>query len=460
MKKQKLLLIEDTPTLQMIYQANLANAGYVVDVASTGKEGLDLFRTNNNYVVIMDLFLPDMDGVAIIRKFMHDNPQAKIIVITSNGSVNRAVEAMRAGAFDFLLKPFSDARLLATVASALASYESKAEVNLASGNFYDIIGRGPLMQDMYRKIMRIASSTAPVFVIGERGVGKEACANAIHNHSSAEAPRPFISYSGGDLSPVVQGETLFGGLEDLDMELTSDEKGALQKAYGGTLYISEVSELDPFVQSKLALFLRKVSQNNQYFDAADNHFPRIICSTSTDPYVLLESRKIREDLFYQLHILTINVPALREIGDDIIFVAEEMLKRLSKSEQKTYVGLSTEVVDLFLSHNWPRNINQLRNLLHKIVAKYDASLVDIDMLPIGFASDSKRAKGIGVDLGDERFSVERNTMAIQQLVGLQLEEVEREFIEATIYAHGGSIPKAAEVLGLAPSTIYRKRSKR
>ena len=108
----------------------------------------------------------------------------------------------------------------------------------------------------------------------------------------------------------------------------------------------------------------------------------------------------------------------------------------------------------------PRNINQLRNLLHKIVANYDASLVDIDMLPIGFASDSKRAIGIEIDLGDERFTVERNTIAIQQLVGLQLEEVEREFIEATIYAHGGSIPKAAEVLGLAPSTIYRKRSKR
>ncbi len=458
MKKQKLLLIEDTPTLQMIYQANLANAGYVVDVASTGREGLDLFRANNNYVVIMDLFLPDMDGVAVIRKFMHNNPQSKIIVITSNGSVNRAVEAMRAGAFDFLLKPFSDERLLATVASALASFESKAEVNLATGNFYDIIGRGPLMQDMYRKIMRIAPSTAPVFVIGERGVGKEACANAIHNHLGTEA-RPFISYSGGDLSPAVQDETLFGGLDDLDLELTNDEKGALQKAYGGTLYISEVSELDPFVQSKLAVFLRKVSQNNQYFDNAGNHFPRIICSTSTDPYVLLETRKIREDLFYQLHILTINVPALRDIGDDIIFVAEEMLKRLSKSEQKTYVGLSTEVADLFLSHSWPRNINQLRNLIHKIVASYDASLVDIDMLPIGFASDSKRAIDIGMDLDDERFTVKRNTIAIQQLVGLQLDEVEREFIDATIHAHGGSIPKAAEILGLAPSTIYRKRSK-
>jgi len=459
MKKQKLLLIEDTPTLQMIYQAILVNAGYVVDVASTGREGLDLFRANNNYVVIMDLFLPDMEGAAVIRRFIHDNPQTKIIVITSNGSVNRAVEAMRAGAFDFLLKPFSDARLLTTVASAMDSFESKAEVNLATGNFYGIIGRGTVMQEMYRKIIRIASSTAPVFVIGERGVGKEACACAIHKHSGLET-RPFVSYSGGDQSPEVQGDTLFGGLEDLDIELTSDEKGALQKAYGGTLYISEVWQLDPFIQSKLAVFLKKISQNSQYFDKEGNHFPRIICSTSTDPYVLLETGKIREDLFYQLHILTINVPALRDIGDDIIFVAEEMLKRLSKSEQKTYVGLSAEVVDLFLSHNWPRNINQLRNLLHKIVASYDASLVDIDMLPIGFASDSKRAIDIGMDPDDERFTVQRNTIAIQQLVGLQLEEVEREFIDATIHAQGGSIPKAAEILGLAPSTIYRKRSKR
>lgn len=456
---RELLLIEDTPTLQMIYNANLTGAGYAVDVAATGAEGLEQFCSKHHSVVIMDMFLPDMDGVAVIGKLIRENPQAKIIVITSNGSVNRAVEAMRAGAFDFLLKPFSDERLLTTVSSALASIAIRPEIDLGAGNFYGFTGRGPLMQEMYRKIMRIASSTAPVFVVGEYGVGKEVCADAIHKHSGPQS-RPFVMYSGGEFSSSVQDSMLFGGLEDLDRAPVNDEKGALQKAYGGTLYISEVSELDLHLQSKLAIFLRKVSQNNQYLDAAGNRFPRIICSTSIDPYVLLETRKIREDLFYQLHILTIDVPPLRDIGDDIIYVAEVILKQLSKSEQKTYMGLSAEVADLFKLYSWPRNINQLRNLLHKIVASYDASLVDIDMLPMGFASDSRKITDSGVDMDDGRLSAERNTVAIQQLVGLQLDEVERKFIDATIHAQGGSIPKAAQVLGLAPSTIYRKRSKR
>jgi DNA-binding NtrC family response regulator len=455
---QKLLLIEDTPTLQMIYNANLTGAGYKVDVAMTGTEGLAQFRRDNHSVVIMDMFLPDMDGVEVIRKLVRENAQAKIIVITSNGSINRAVEAMRAGAFDFLLKPFSDERLLATVSSALASIETKPEIDFGAGSFYGFTGRGPLMQEMYRIIMRIAPSTAPVFVIGERGVGKSTCAAAIHEHAGDDT-RPFVMYNGGDLTPVMQESTLFGAIESLEEQPDGTKTGALQQAYGGTLYINEVVELDPILQSKLGSFLQKVSQNDQYLDQAGNAFPRIICSTSIDPQVLLETRKIREDLFYQLHILTVDVPSLREMGDDIIYVAEAMLARLSRSEQKAFSGLTDEVSELFLSHNWPGNISQLGNLLHKVVATHDARLVAGDMLPVGFASLGRPGLGRIKDATEDRFSFERNSNAIHQLVGLQLEELEQKFIEATIRAEGGSIPKAAEVLGVAPSTIYRKRSK-
>lgn len=455
---QRLLLIEDTPTLQMIYNANLTGAGYAVDVAMTGNEGLELFRQNNHSVVIMDMFLPDIDGVEVISKLVQDNNQAKIIVITSNGSINRAVEAMRAGAFDFLLKPFSDELLLATVSSALANVQTKAEIDLKEGKFYGFSGRGLLMQEMYRKIMRVAPSTAPVFVVGERGSGKGTCAAAIHEHARNET-RPFVVYNGGGLTPEMQASTLFGGLCSLEAATNDNEAGALQRAYGGTLYINEVADIDLNVQSKLGSLLREINDNDEHPDLSNDVFPRIICSTSIDPHVLLETRKIREDLFYQLHILTVDVPALREIGQDIIFVAERMLSRLSRSEQKVFSGLSDDVSKLFSSHNWPGNISQLGNLLHKVVASHDARFVELDMLPVGFASGGWAQTGSIKDATEDRFSIERNSNAIHQLVGLQLEEVERKFIEATIYAQGGSIPKAAEVLGVAPSTIYRKRSK-
>lgn len=458
--KQRLLLIEDTATLQLIYSANLTNAGFAVDVASSGAEGREMFRKDNHPVVIMDLFLPDVDGIDVIRQFTHDNPQAKIIVITSNGSVNRAVEAMRAGAFDFLLKPFSDERLLSTVTSALESLETKPEINLSAGSFYGFTGRGPMMQDVYRKIMRIALSTAPVFVVGERGAGKNVCASAIHNHSGLKT-RPFIKYDGGDLSYDDQVRTLFGHLEDLDADVKlSGHTGALQKAYGGTLYIREISELDPLLQSRLATFLQKVNQNEKYTNVTGDAFPRIICSTSIDPYVLLETRKIREDLFYQLHVLTIDIPPLRDLEDDITYISKIILRGFSRVENKQFEGLNSEVTDAFRKHRWPGNISQLANLLHRIVATYDKDLVGMGMLPLGFVSTNANHSHDGLDVNEDRFFAERRNSSIHQLVGLQLDEVEAKFIEATIQSQGGSIPKAADILGVAPSTIYRKRSKR
>jgi DNA-binding NtrC family response regulator len=454
----KLLLIEDTATLQMIYCANLMGAGHEVDVASTGAQGLEMFQSKSNSVVIMDLFLPDMDGVEVIRKLVQENPQAKIIVITSNGSVNRAVEAMRAGAFDFLLKPFSDERLLATVSLALASVEVRPEIDLETGNFYGFLGRGPIMQDLYRKIMRIAPSTAPVFVVGERGAGKDTCARAIHDHSGPKS-RPFLKYNGTGLSQEAQEKTLFGDPENFEAQDNRNAKGALYKAYGGTLYISEVSELDPLMQSRLATYLRENNQSDTPFDGRGEKFPRIICSTSVDPHLLLETGKIREDLFYQLHVLSVEVPPLRILGDDINYVACAMLERFSRAEQKSFTGLSDTVADAFLTHSWPGNINQLENLLHKTVATYEGDLIAIEMLPIGFAGAGKKKIYMDSDMKDNRYFVDRSNNAIHHFVGLPLEELEAKFIEATIQSQDGSIPKAAEILGVAPSTIYRKRSR-
>ncbi len=448
--KQRILLIEDTATLQMIYSANLKNAGYAVDVAFTGAEGLELFRKSSAQVVIMDMFLPDIDGIDVIKSFAKINPQAKIIVITSNGSVNRAVEAMRAGAFDWLLKPFSDERLLATVSSALTHFESKTDVNLEAGSFYGFTGRGPVMQEMYRKIIRVAPSFAPVFLTGECGVSKETCARAIHNHADLNTG-PFIIYHGSNQSASQQEKTLFGGF---DTSEAAENKSAFEKAYGGSLYINEVSELAPLLQSKLSNLMRHASlgDNNQNEEAG--RFPRIICSTSIDPYVLLETRKISEDMFYQLHILTVDVPSLREIGDDIIYIAETMLAKFSRSEKKSFVALSSEVAELFLSYHWPENINQLGNLLHKVVASHDGTIVNMDMLPKEFITSDMNMNGGEPGIKETG----KSSSAIQQLIGMPLEEVERKIIEATILSQGGSVPMAADILGVAPSTIYRKRT--
>jgi DNA-binding NtrC family response regulator len=453
--KQRVLLIEDTATLQMVYSANLTSAGYAVDVASNGVEGFELFRNSSAQVVIMDLFLPDIDGIEAIKSIKQINPQAKIIVITSNGSVTRAVEAMRAGAFDFLVKPFSDERLLAAISSALASVENRSDVNLEAGSFHGFTGRGPVMQEMYRKIIRVASSSAPVILTGECGISKETCAHAIHARSNLNE-HPFITYSGQDQSASEQENTLFGGFEAVSISEQTSKKNALAKAFGGSLYINEISELAPLVQLKLSNLLRKNTQNKHNQNLEDDGFPRIICSTSTDPFVLLEEGKISNDLFYQLHILTIYVPCLHELGDDIIYIAQNILAKLSKSEQKSFVGFSDEVSAFFMSYDWPGDINQMENLLYKIVAHHDGTIVDMDMLPREFDTSSVKFDGEVSGENKSRYSGERSNSAIQQLIGLPLNEVERKIIDATIHSEGGSIPKAAGILGVAPSTIYRK----
>jgi DNA-binding NtrC family response regulator len=456
--KQRVLLIEDTATLQMVYSANLTSAGYAVDVASSGVEGLEKFRNSSAQIIIMDLFLPDIDGIEAIKSFTQINPQAKIIVITSNGSVTRAVEAMRAGAFDFLLKPFSDERLLAAISSALTSFETMTDVNLEAGSFYGFTGRGPVMQEMYRKIIRVAPSSAPVILTGECGISKETCAHAIHARSSLNE-HPFVTYNGCDQTASEQENALFGGFEAKGISEQTDKKSVFAKASGGSLYINEISELAPLVQLKLSNLLRKTSQNKHSPNVEGDGFPRIICSTSTDPYVLLEEGKISNDLFYQLHILTVYVPCLHELGEDIVFIAERILAKLSIFEQKSFVGFSDEVSALFMSHDWPGDINQLENLLHKIVARHDGTIVDMDMLPREFDTSGMNLDGDVTGENKNRFSDERSNSAIQQLIGLPLDEVERKVIEATIHSEGGSIPKAAGILGVAPSTIYRKITK-
>jgi len=449
----RLLLIEDTATLQLIYSTNLRNAGYSVDVASSGGEGIDIFIDNSNPVVILDLFLPDMDGVDLIRRLVAENPYAKIIVITSNGSVKHAVDAMRAGAYDFLLKPFSDERLFATVEAALKNVQGRTKMNLSKGNFYGFIGRSPAMQDLYREIIRVADSKAPVFISGEQGTGKTLCAQAIHDHSGPRS-RPFVKYSGLHSDAETQDAMLFGSYGKGGNGAHEEKKAAFEQAFGGTLYLSDISSLDPFVQSKLATIL---SQSLQ--DKTDDDFPRMICSSYSEPYHLLEQNKIREDLFYQLHVLTVELPAFRDLEDDIAYIAETLLQRFSAVEHKIFTHLSYEVLDVFKRHNWPGNLSQLQNLLRTCVASYEGQYLTLDMLPIGFTSASRNSALGASDKTDDPFFVERSDNAIQQLVGLDLDEVERKFIEATIKTHGGSIPRAAEALGVAPSTIYRKRSK-
>jgi len=448
-----LLLIEDTPSLQMIYKSVLENAGHEVIAVGTAADGLLQFRKQKSCVVLLDLMLPDRDGLELMVECLALNSKVKFIVITANGSINRAVEAMRAGAYEFLVKPFSEQRLLHAVDTALADTAPQEETdNSAIENVGSFIGSSLVMQDVYTKIRSVSRSLATVFVTGESGTGKEICAQALHDYSN-RASEPFVPLNCGAIPTDLLESEVFGHLKGSFTGAISDKPGAAAVADGGTLFLDEICELDMNLQTKLLRFLQTSSIQPVGAARAHKVNVRIICASNRDPMEEVRQGRFREDLYYRLYVVPIHLPPLRDRGNDVIEVAEVGLKKYAAVEGKSFQRLDPEVTELFCNLPWPGNVRQVMNVLRSVVVMNNGPLVTLEMLP--------------PDLHQElQFTEKSTTTAVTPdsnpaatlggLVGKTLSEIERLVIEETISRHGGSIPKASRVLDVSPSTIYRK----
>jgi DNA-binding NtrC family response regulator len=436
-REPAVLLIEDTPSLQMVYETVLRSAGHIVEVAGTAAEGLDRFRTGAPDVVILDLVLPDRDGLDLMREMLAEHPGLPVIVITANGSISRAVEAMRSGAHEFLVKPFDESRFLNATANAIAAIRRPPGPEQIGG----FIGTSPAMQGVYQKVRSVARSMATVFITGESGTGKELCGRAVHD-LSPRADGPFVPLDCGGIPSDVMESEVFGHLKGSHSGALSDNPGAIAAADGGTLFLDEICELDLNLQSKLLRFLQ--TSTVQPLGAAQPRKVnvRIICATSRDPLDAIRGGQFREDLYYRLHVVPIHLPPLRERGEDAIAIAEATLTRFAREEGRSFRSLSPDVAAMFRHAPWPGNVQQLLNVLRNVVVLNDGPVVTRAMLPPG--------------LEVPRASPGPAGQALSGLVGKTLAEIERLVIEETIAQSGGSIPRAARVLGVAPSTLYRK----
>ena len=447
-----LLLIEDTPSLQMVYETILRSAGYEVLTADTAEEGLRLFREQPVSVVLLDLMLPDRDGLDLMADMLRLRPDSAVIVITANGSINKAVEAMRAGAHEFLVKPFDDQRFLHAVENAArlqgAGSGPRPEPPAPLGDF---VGRSPVMTAVYSKIRSVARSMATVFITGESGTGKELCAQAIHAQSS-RASGPFIALNCGAIPSDLLESEVFGHLRGSFTGAIADKMGAAAAADGGTLFLDEVCEMDLSLQTKLLRFLQTSTVQPVGATRPRKVNVRIVCATNRDPMEEVRRGRFREDLYYRLHVVPIHMPPLRERGDDVVEIAETALKTLSAEEGRAFQTLSPEVADLFCRLPWPGNVRQLLNVLRNVVVLNEGDSVTLPMLPpdleTAAASLPRHAAAV---------LAARSGPTLDGLVGRTLAEIEQIVIEATIAAEGGSVPRAARVLGVSPSTLYRKR---
>ncbi len=449
-----LLLIEDTLSLQMVYRSVLVTAGHGVEVAGNAAEGLAAFVARKPALVLLDLMLPDRDGLDLMREMLAMRPDLGVIVITANGSINKAVEAMRAGAHDFLVKPFDEARLLGAVDNALSgrvpprrAARLPAPPPAATDAF---IGSSGAMARIHAKIRSVAKSMATVFITGESGTGKELCALAIHDNS-ARAAGPFIALNCGAIPQDLLESEVFGHVKGSFTGAISDKPGAAAAADGGTLFLDEICEMAPALQTKLLRFLQTSTVQPVGATRPRKVNVRIVCATNQDPLEAVRRGAFREDLYYRLFVVPIHMPPLRERGEDVIEIAQAALVRFAAEEGRAFSGLSTEVAELFRHHDWPGNVRQLLNVIRHVVVLNEGGLVTPPMLPESLTH--------GIALPPVAPAAPQPVAArpdLQALVGRPLAEIERLVIEATLERFNGSVPKAARALELSPSTLYRK----
>jgi two-component system, repressor protein LuxO len=460
-----LLLIEDMPSLQMVYEAVLRNAGFEVTSAGTAAEGLAKFRSAKPSVVLLDLCLPDRCGLDLMADMLALTAEVRVIVITANGSINKAVEAMRGGAFEFLVKPFDENRLISVIENAINLSQDRSRISTPTNNngrFQGFIGSSSQMQEVYSRICSIRHSMATVFISGESGTGKEVCAQAIHD-TSTRSKGPFVPLNCGAIPADLLESEVFGHLKGSFTGAIADKIGAAGAADGGTLFLDEICEMDMALQTKLLRFLQTSTIQPVGSVLPRKVTVRIICATNRDPYEEVRNGRLREDLYYRLHVIPIELPALKDRGEDAVEIAEDMLKVFAKEEGREFERLDDEVKTLFRNLPWPGNVRQLLNTLRNVVVLNDGKLVTTTMLPLEILhlsedmhSDTSPTSNQNQMTTGSLNGAAGSDLSINSLVGRPLAEIERLVIEKTIRDSAGSVTKASRILDVSPSTIYRK----
>jgi two-component system repressor protein LuxO len=473
--KPNILIVEDIPLLAESYAAFLRDEGAQIEIAGTGEAALASLERRPVGVVVLDVNLPDISGIDVLQRIRALGVPAEVVVVTAEGSVKLAVDAMRHGAFDFIVKPFTAERLRITVRNALerrrmANQIATIQEENAPERFAGFIGQSLSMEAVYRILRSAAPTNATVFVTGESGTGKELCADALHKFSKRKSG-PFVVINCAAIPRDLLESEIFGHVKGAFTGATSDRRGAALQANGGTLFLDEVCEMDLSLQAKMLRFLQDKQVHRLGEDAPRSTDVRIVCATNRDPQSEVAAGRFREDLFYRLHVVPVELPPLRERDADALLIARSFLDKFAREDGRAFRGFTPEAELVLMSYGWPGNVRQLQNVVRSIVVLNEGEMVTPEMLPrevlarVGaarlpiaapFAPQATHSlynsPQAALDPPAQQFLEQpRPPRAITPL-----ETVIRETIEHAIEQSGGSIPKAAAALEVSPSTLYRR----
>ncbi|MFH2074854.1 MAG: sigma-54 dependent transcriptional regulator [Pseudomonadota bacterium] len=441
----RILVVDDDDSHRIMLRAVLSEDGYAITEAADGTEAVRAVEKDAFDVVLLDIRMTVMDGIEALTEIRKISPLVPVLIMTAFASVKTAVEALKAGAFDYLTKPLDIEELKILIEKALEHYHLRAE-NLVLkerlGDRFDfsrIIGRSPKMKTLLDTLAMVAPTDATVLIMGESGTGKEVAANAIH-HNSPRAGQPFVKVSCAALPETLLESELFGHEKGAFTGAVSRREGRFQLAHRGTIFLDEIGEMSPALQAKLLRVLQEKEFEPLGSDRTAKVDIRVIAATNRDLDKDVREGRFREDLYYRLNVVPIVMPPLRERREDIPLLAEHFLTLCREKNRKAVKEISGKALDALVRYDWPGNIRELENSIERavIMAREDV---------IGTADFPPQIRKLSRDEGKDGFGIPD---------GVSLAEMERALIIKTLAETGGNRTRAAEILGINRRTLQNK----
>ncbi len=443
MTSTKVLVVDDEPATRSGLKRLLEQAGMKVETAGDGAAALAIVSDDPVDVIITDLRMPGMDGIELLRQLRERGFTQPVIVATAYGDVSSAVGAMRAGADDFLTKPLDLDALMVTLERVVARHAIRVEAeNLRrqirerdGGGLRGLVGSSTAMQKVYRLARQVAGARATVLITGDSGTGKGELARAIHE-LGGRAARPFVSVHCGALPETLLESELFGHERGAFTGADKKRIGRFEQASGGTLFLDEIGDITPAVQIKLLRVLQERMVERLGSNETVELDVRLIAATNHDLADEVQKGKFREDLFYRLNVVHVEMPPLRARGGDVLVLADHFLKKFTEENQRSITGFTDAARAKLLGHSWPGNVRELENAIERAVVLSSDDTLDAKDLPFGDAP--------------------ANSLGAPRVPGATMAEIERHAILTTLESVGGSTTKAAKILDVSVRTIqYR-----
>jgi two-component system response regulator PilR (NtrC family) len=446
-KSGTILVVDDEEIMREILEALLTREGYTVRLATSGEEGLALARSLPFDAAIVDIMMPGLDGIATLDELKRIDEDLAVIIITAFASVESAISTMKAGAFDYITKPFKNDEVLVVVRNALErrrlvheNRNLRQNIQERYHKFGNIVGKSPPMRQVFDLIIQAAPSRLPILLHGESGAGKELLARAIHSNSS-RSERPFVTVSVGSQPAELLESTLFGHVAGAFAGADGPKKGMVDLADRGTVFIDEIASVPIDTQAKLL----RLIQDREFMRLGDVETiradVRVIAATTHDLRQLMTEERFREDLFYRLHVVSIELPPLRQRKDDIPLLTRHFLAKYGDENRKADLELTPEALDVLTEYDWPGNVRELENLVERAVVLTSGPRIGVELLP-----DQVR-----------RPSAFLAPVFVMPPEGISFKEVitdfEKRLIESTLETAGGVQKRAAELLHIKPTTL-------